>query len=36
MIDVPVFYATTEGQTRRIAEFMAAALRDQGLSLIHI
>jgi menaquinone-dependent protoporphyrinogen oxidase len=31
MIDVPVFYATSEGQTRRIAEFMATALRDQGL-----
>jgi menaquinone-dependent protoporphyrinogen oxidase len=31
MIDVPVFYATTEGQTARIAEFLAASLRQVGL-----
>ena len=31
MYDVPVFYATTEGQTRRIAERIAASLRAQGL-----
>lgn len=29
--DVPVFFATTEGQTRRIAERLAQDLRDQGL-----
>jgi len=29
---VPVFYATTEGQTRRIAERIAATLRERGLS----
>ena len=28
---VPVFYATTEGQTRRIAERVAERLREQGL-----
>ena len=28
---VPVFYATTEGQTRRIAERLAERLREQGL-----
>jgi menaquinone-dependent protoporphyrinogen oxidase len=28
---VPVFYATTEGQTRRIAEAIAASLRYEGL-----
>jgi menaquinone-dependent protoporphyrinogen oxidase len=28
--EVPVFYATTEGQTRRIAERIAARLRDRG------
>jgi menaquinone-dependent protoporphyrinogen oxidase len=27
---VPVFYATTEGQTRRIAEQIASTLRQQG------
>jgi menaquinone-dependent protoporphyrinogen oxidase len=27
---VPVFFATTEGQTRKIAEYIAAVLRDQG------
>jgi menaquinone-dependent protoporphyrinogen oxidase len=30
--DVPVFFATTEGQTRRIAERLAEDLRDQGLT----
>ena len=29
--EVPVFYATTEGQTRRIAERLADRLRQQGL-----
>jgi menaquinone-dependent protoporphyrinogen oxidase len=28
--EVPVFYATTEGQTRRIAERLAEVLRDHG------
>jgi len=28
---VPVFFATTEGQTRRIAEFLVDALRKRGL-----
>jgi menaquinone-dependent protoporphyrinogen oxidase len=31
MCEVPVFYATTEGQTRRIAERFAAQLRDHVL-----
>jgi menaquinone-dependent protoporphyrinogen oxidase len=31
MCDVPVFYATSEGQTRRIAERMAEAIRKHGL-----
>ena len=31
MLDVPVFYATTEGQTRRVAERLASALRERGL-----
>jgi menaquinone-dependent protoporphyrinogen oxidase len=31
MTDVPVFYATTEGQTRRIAEFIAMRLREHAL-----
>ena len=31
MTRVPVFYATTEGQTRRIAEAIAASLRYEGL-----
>src|SRR5262245_45805089 len=31
MCQVPVFYASTEGQTRRIAEQLAASLRDQGV-----
>jgi menaquinone-dependent protoporphyrinogen oxidase len=29
--EAPVFFATTEGQTRRIAERLAALLRDSGL-----
>jgi menaquinone-dependent protoporphyrinogen oxidase len=32
MFEVPVFYASTEGQTRRIAERMAERLRARGLS----
>jgi menaquinone-dependent protoporphyrinogen oxidase len=32
MFEVPVFYASTEGQTRRIAERMADRLRRRGLS----
>jgi menaquinone-dependent protoporphyrinogen oxidase len=31
MTRVPVFYATTEGQTKRIAEAIAASLRYEGL-----
>lgn len=31
MVAVPVFYATTEGQTRRIAQRLAAALHAHGL-----
>lgn len=31
MCDIPVFYATTEGQTRRIADYLAARLRGHGL-----
>jgi menaquinone-dependent protoporphyrinogen oxidase len=31
MCDIPVFYATTEGQTRRIAEHIASCLRARGL-----
>jgi menaquinone-dependent protoporphyrinogen oxidase len=31
MLRVPVFYATTEGQTRRIAEAIAATLRSDGI-----
>lgn len=30
--DIPVFYATTEGQTRRIAERLVAIFRDRGFS----
>jgi menaquinone-dependent protoporphyrinogen oxidase len=30
MFRVPVFYATTDGHTRRIAEAIAATLREQG------
>jgi menaquinone-dependent protoporphyrinogen oxidase len=32
VIDVPVFYATTDGHTRRIAEHMATVLRGHGLA----
>lgn len=32
MFDVPVFYASTEGQTRRIAERIAARLASHGLA----
>jgi menaquinone-dependent protoporphyrinogen oxidase len=32
MCDVPVFYATTEGQTRRIAERIVERLRTHGLT----
>ncbi len=32
MNDVPVLYATTEGQTRRIAERISGILRERGLS----
>jgi menaquinone-dependent protoporphyrinogen oxidase len=32
MCEVPVFYATSEGQTRRVAEYVATKLREQGLS----
>jgi menaquinone-dependent protoporphyrinogen oxidase len=31
MCEVPVFYASTEGQTRRIAERLAVWLRERGL-----
>lgn len=31
MCEVPVFYATTDGQTLRIAEYVAAALGKRGL-----
>ena len=31
MCEVPVFYATTEGQTRRIAEHVAEQIRQHGL-----
>jgi menaquinone-dependent protoporphyrinogen oxidase len=31
MASVPVFYASTEGHTRRIAEQIASTLREQGL-----
>ncbi len=34
MYDVPVFFATTEGQTQRIAETIAASLRAAGLGSI--
>ena len=30
--DIPVFYATTEGQTRRIAERLAAIFREKGFT----
>lgn len=32
MCDIPVFYATTEGQTRRIAERIALTLRHRGFT----
>jgi menaquinone-dependent protoporphyrinogen oxidase len=32
MCDIPVFYATTEGQTRRIAERLALILRARGFT----
>jgi len=32
MCDVPVFFATSEGHTRRIAEVLAGTLRELGLS----
>jgi menaquinone-dependent protoporphyrinogen IX oxidase len=31
MCEVPVFYATSEGQTRRIAERLADQIRRHGL-----
>ena len=31
MCEVPIFYATTEGQTRRIAERLAAQIQKHGL-----
>jgi menaquinone-dependent protoporphyrinogen oxidase len=31
MVEVPVFYATSEGQTRRVAQRLAAALQQRGL-----
>jgi menaquinone-dependent protoporphyrinogen oxidase len=36
LCDVPVFYATTEGQTRRIAERIAGILRAQGFDSLPI
>ncbi len=30
MCEIPVFYATTEGQTRRIAERLAQMLKNRG------
>jgi menaquinone-dependent protoporphyrinogen oxidase len=32
MCDIPIFYATTEGQTRRIADRLALLLRGRGFS----
>jgi len=32
MYEVPVFYATTEGQTHRIAERLAGRIREHGLN----
>jgi menaquinone-dependent protoporphyrinogen oxidase len=32
MCDIPVFYATTEGQTRRIAERLTQRLRERGFT----
>jgi len=34
MCEVPVFYATTEGQTRRIAQRIAEELRSRGLDSV--
>jgi menaquinone-dependent protoporphyrinogen oxidase len=34
MCEVPVFYATTDGQTRLIAEHLANALHSQGLESV--
>jgi menaquinone-dependent protoporphyrinogen oxidase len=34
MCEVPVFYATTDGQTRRIAEAAAATLRQLGIDSV--
>ncbi|HEX7777907.1 MAG TPA: flavodoxin domain-containing protein, partial [Vicinamibacterales bacterium] len=31
MCELPVFYATTDGQTHRIAERLAALLHERGL-----
>ena len=31
MPDVPILYATTDGHTRRIAEYMAMVLHEHGL-----
>lgn len=36
MCDVPVFYATTDGQTRRIAERLADEFRQRGLQSVAI
>jgi menaquinone-dependent protoporphyrinogen oxidase len=36
MCEVPVLYATTEGQTRRIAERIAGQLREHGLDAVAI
>jgi menaquinone-dependent protoporphyrinogen IX oxidase len=33
MYKLPVFYATTDGHTRRIAETIALVLREQGPSI---
>ncbi len=32
MCEIPVFYATTEGQTRRIAERLATLFKEHGLA----
>lgn len=32
MIQIPIFYATTEGQTARIAEQLAVSFRERGFS----
>ena len=34
MCEIPIFYATTDGQTRRIAERLAADIRAMGLSSV--